>query len=117
MNAIGLLLLAGRVHGGEALRMRVTPAMSRAPAFVTVRVSLASTADDRLLRIVAESADFYRSSEIPLDGDKAPRTTRFEFRSLPGGLYTVRAVLKGVNEEALASTHQEINIVASAYAR
>ena len=49
--------------------------------------------DNRAVEIVAESADFYRSSQIQLEGDKAPRTTNFEFRSLPPGTYEVRALL------------------------
>lgn len=66
---------------------------------------------NRSIEIIAESADFYRSSEIPLDGEKAARTAQIAFRNLPSGLYRVRAVLKGAGEEQLAQTRQEINVV------
>ena len=56
--------------------------------------------DNRAVEIIAESADFYRSSEIQLEGDKAPRTTNFEFRSLPPGTYEVRALLIGTGGRA-----------------
>ena len=35
-----------------------------------------------------------------------------EFRGLPGGIYAVRAVLKGANG-VLALAHQEVNVVGS----
>jgi hypothetical protein len=102
---------------GERLAMRVSPAVAFAPADLIVRTTIESNAANRAIEIIAESADFYRSSEIPLDGEQAPRSNRLEFRSLPGGVYTVRAVLKGANDQALAQTRQEINVVSSAIER
>ena len=54
-------------------------------------------ASNRILRITAESDSFYRSSEIQLEGDQAPRTTTFEFRSLPPGIYEVKVMLIGAD--------------------
>jgi len=102
---------------GERLAMRVSPSVAFAPADLTVRTTIESNASNRTLVIIAESEDFYRSSEIPLDGAKAPRTRSLAFRSLPGGVYSVRAVLKGANDEPLAHTQQEINVVSSAVER
>jgi hypothetical protein len=88
------VVAAGRaVNGGEPLRLQVSPTMTRAPADVTVRVSIEAAADNRLLEVVAESADFYRSSQIPIDGANAPPLSVFEFRNLPTGLYQVTGVL------------------------
>jgi hypothetical protein len=95
---------------GDRLTMRVTPLVAFAPAYLIVQTRIEADDRNRSIEIVAESRDFYRSSEIPLDGDKAPRSSRFEFRGLPGGRYTVAAVLKGTNE-VLALTHQEVNVV------
>jgi hypothetical protein len=99
-------------RGGNRLNIRVTPAISIAPADLTVRATVESSAYNRAIEIIAESEAFYRSSEIPLDGANAPRTTRFEFRGLPGGTYAVRAVLKGANDGVLAWAHQEFNVIA-----
>jgi hypothetical protein len=85
------------LDGHEPLRMQVSPAVARAPAMLTVRVSLDTAADNRLLQVVAESADFYRSSEIQIDGAHTPPLSVFEFRNLPSGLYHVTGVLVGVN--------------------
>ena len=97
--------------------MRVSPAVAFAPADLSVRATIEANDQNRTIEIIAESGDFYRSSEMSLNGEKAPRTTQFEFRGLPGGRYVVVAVLKGAGGEQLASTRREIQVVASAAAR
>ena len=94
---IGVLLVVPTLDGREPLRMRVTPAMVMAPGFLTVRVNVEAAAENRSLQVVAESPDFYRSSEIQLDGARATPLAVFEFRDLPTGLYSVTGVLVGVN--------------------
>ena len=69
------------------------------------------------MEISAESDDFYRSSAIQLDGDKAPRTTQFEFRSLPPGMYAVRAILRGSDGHTRAAVRQDVNVIASGGAK
>ena len=59
----------------------------------TVRAYVVPHADNRRLRIEADSGSFYRSSETQLDGDKAPMLTEFRLKSLPSGKYTVKATL------------------------
>jgi len=71
--------------------------VARAPAILTVRVSVQSAAENRMLQVVAESPDFYRSSEIQIDGANTPPLNVFEFRNLPTGTYRVTGVLVGVN--------------------
>ena len=92
-----LVPAAPNLNGRETLRLRVTPSVSMAPGYVTVRVNIESAAENRRLRIVAESDSFYRSSEVDLDGANAPPTSVFEFRNLSTGLYEVTGTLVGVN--------------------
>jgi hypothetical protein len=112
-----LLTMPSGARSGERLAMRVSPSVAFAPADLIVRTMIESSEANRAIEIVAESEDFYRSSEIPLDGQRAPRTAQLAFRGLPGGVYTVRAVLKGTKEEQLAEMRQEINVVSSAIDR
>ena len=95
------------------LVIHVTPAVSFAPGNLMVRATVESNAANRAVEIVAESEDFYRSSEIQLDGDNAPRTSTFEFRSLPPGMYEVRAVLYGMSGDARAEVRQQANVIPS----
>jgi hypothetical protein len=95
----------------DLLTMQVTPSVAIAPAHLVVRTIIQANQANRAIEISAESGDFYRSSEIPLDGDNAPRKSQVEFRSVPGGQYIIRAVLKGSNEEPLATVRQQVNVV------
>lgn len=109
-------LISAAAGADEKLSIRVSPAVAFAPANLSVRTTIAADADNRAIEIVAESTDFYRSSEMQLDGESAPKTTVFHFRSLPTGEYSVRAVLRGQGGRELASTAQIVNVVDSASA-
>jgi hypothetical protein len=111
----GILMAATTlpVGAGERITLKVSPAVAFAPANLVVRATVEADADNRGIEIVAESPDFYRSSEIQLEGDKAARTTTFEFRSLPPGTYEVRARLYGTTGQARATVRQQVNVIAS----
>lgn len=83
--------------GAVPLELRVSPPVSLEPAYVTVRVTVEADADNRTLEVVAETADFFRSSQIPMNGDRAPRVSVIEFRALPTGIYEVSGRLIGLN--------------------
>jgi hypothetical protein len=111
---VGLLVAsAGPLGANARLSMKVSPAVAFAPANLTMRATIVPDSRNRMLQISAESDDYYRSSEIQLDGERAPRTTLVYFRSLPGGVYQVSALLKGERGEELAFAQYDINIVES----
>ena len=96
--------LALSSDAGERLSMRVTPKMALEPALVTVRTIVEANAENRLLEVVAESADYYRSSAIQLDGASAPRLNVIELKNLPTGTYEVTSVLVGTGGHRTAVT-------------
>ncbi|MGE3958819.1 MAG: hypothetical protein AB7H96_19060 [Vicinamibacterales bacterium] len=106
-----LLALAIPAHGAERIGIRVSPSVAFAPANLFVRAVVERRPENRSLLIVAESAAFYRSSEVSLDGDRAPRVMLLQFKSVPGGLYDVRAVVRGSAGEELASTEARVQVV------
>ena len=112
---LGMLMVTATLPlgAGERITMKVSPAVAFAPANLIVRAFILADADNRAVEIVAESPDFYRSSMIQLEGDKAARTNMFEFRSLPPGTYEVRANLFGSNGENRATIRQQISVIAS----
>lgn len=101
----------------DRLSMRVLPAVAFAPANLYIRAEVAADDSHRAIEIVAESDEFYRSSQIQLNGARAPRITTIEFRSVPGGTYEVRATLKDADGDSLATTQVSINVVESAAGR
>ena len=114
-SLLGVLMLASTLPlgAGERLTMKVSPAVAFAPANLMVRAMVVADADNRAVEIIAESADFYRSSMIQLEGDQAARINQFEFRSLPPGTYEVRANLFGSDGQPRATIRQQINVIAS----
>jgi hypothetical protein len=116
-SVLGFLMLTtvlpSGAGAGERISMKVSPAVAFAPANLVVRAMIEADADNRAIEIIAESADFYRSSQIQLEGDKAPRTNQFEFRSLPSGTYEVRALLIGAGGQQRAYVRQQVNVIAS----
>ena len=66
---MSLLAVAVPLNGAERLVMRVSPSIAMAPAWVTVLTTVESDTENRALQVIFESADFYRSSTIQLDGD------------------------------------------------
>lgn len=112
-----LLISAAPVRAREPLLLKVSPAVCFAPANLIVRTTIEADTRNRAVEIVAESPEFYRSSEVQLDGDKAPRTTMFEFRGLPSGSYEVKATLIGPDGKPRAYMHQEVNVVSSGSGR
>ncbi len=92
--------------------MRVSPSISFAPANLSVRATIEADAENRAVVIIAESADFYRSSEIQLDGGNGPRTNMLEFRSLPPGRYEVRAALFGADGQQRGLVRQQVSVIA-----
>jgi len=99
------------VNGGEPLRLAVTPAQSMAPATVRIRARVEPSAANRLLAIVADGEDFYRSSEMQLAGDQAPATVELQFSNLPGGNYEFYAVLIDSTGHQRAIARQSARVV------
>jgi hypothetical protein len=109
--AVGLLAAGVPSGAVERLSLRVSPAVALAPATLRVRATVERMHENRSIEIVVESEAFYRSSEVSLDGDRAPRTNLLEYRGLPAGAYQVRAILRGVSGRELAWTNAHLNIV------
>ena len=112
-----LMVVSAPLGAGERLVLKVSPAVSFAPANLVVRATIEADAANRGVQVSAESVDFYRSSEIELDGENAPRTNTFEFRSLPPGVYEVRVNLLGGDGRTRASVRQAINVIQSGASR
>src|SRR5262249_15398251 len=98
--------------GGEPLTLTVTPAQSFAPARVRIRARIEPSAVNRVLTVVADGSEFYRSSEFQLDGEAAPKTFDLFFADLPGGEYDVYAYLTDSLGRRRAVVHQPATVLA-----
>jgi hypothetical protein len=109
------LLLSSAVSAGpiERLTLAASPISSFAPANLIVRVHVTPDPANRALQVVADSGDYLRSSQIPLDGEDAPKHLTVEFRGLPHGEYVVQGSLIDSSGHQRATVGQRILVLAS----
>jgi hypothetical protein len=90
-----LLLWAVTLDGSAPLMMKVSPRMGREPADLYIVAVVEANESNRLLEITVDSADFFASSQMELDGERAQRLSNISFRSVPRGNYIVTTRLVG----------------------
>lgn len=94
LSLIALLALVSLgVHAGEPLRVRVVPAFALNPADVMVETVIEPDVRNRGVEITVDSPNFFATSTVTLEGDRAPRVRATHFRQLPAGSYEVSATL------------------------
>jgi hypothetical protein len=116
-----LILMAATIFLGAApgnagdsrLRIEVTPHISQAPAQVRIRAHVTPSAENRGLRIVADSGDFFRSSYVELDGAAAAPITEASFKDLPGGDYQVTVTLVDAGGHATSVDRRTVMVTSS----
>jgi hypothetical protein len=113
--AIALICAGSGTAAGSRLRIEVTPRISQAPAQVRIRAIVAPSADNRGLRIVADSGEFFRSSYLTLDGADAAPINETSFKNLPGGEYDVSVTL--VDSQGHATVVDRLTIMVTSTAR
>jgi len=79
------------------LTVRVTPLVRLTRGDARGVVTVPRHADNRVLRVVLESEDYYTVSDIQLDGEDAPQSHSFYWRDLPPGFYRVTVRVYGTD--------------------
>lgn len=70
------------------------PAVSPEPGWVELKIRIDPDAADRALTVELDSRDFFRSSQITLNGARSLSTYWLRFDDLPAGDYVVRVALE-----------------------
>jgi hypothetical protein len=91
---LAAISLAPGVFADDVLDVRLSSQVMTAPGHVKVTIIVERDENNRLMTVEADSAAFYRSSQIPLDGAKAPRTYAFTYGDLPEGTYVIRVTVR-----------------------
>lgn len=87
----------------KRLDVTAEPGYSLEPARVNVRILHDPRAGDRQMTVEAESADFFRSSAFPLEGEAASRLHEIVLKALPAGRYRLRVTIDGTGGEGAES--------------
>ena len=80
-----------------ALELRLASRFALAPASFQSLIRVSPHPDNRMLRVLIDGDQFYRSSDTQLDGDKAAKHYFFAWDKLPPGSYSVIAIVYGQN--------------------
>ena len=108
----GLLAMVTRPAGaGDQLKLAVSPAHAFAPALLRIQVRIAPSVENRTLEIIADSATFYRSSEIQLEGDRSPATFNLEIKAVPEGDYRVVGILRDGAAHQRSIVYQDVTVL------
>lgn len=110
--SIGAVLVVAMLSGvsspaKEVVEIRLRGQFWAAPATVPIIVAVEPAPSNRTLFVEADGEDFYRSSEMELDGEKEKRLHTIEFRSLPAGEYVLRAEVRS-DTKILGATQQKL---------
>lgn len=80
---------------GDELTLRLTPRFVSAPGYLRSLVRVAPNAANRVLRVEIDSAGYYRSSDIQLDGASAPMSHFMDWKEVPAGRYDLTVSVLG----------------------
>lgn len=106
-----ILSNAFAADAGQRVSVRVAPSLAHAPADIIIYVTVERNADNRLLTVSAESSEFFRSSEVPLEGEDSARVLILHFVQLPSGTYNVIVDVKGTNGRTRERARCEVTVI------
>jgi hypothetical protein len=75
---------------GDELTLRLTPRFVSAPGYLRSLIRVVPNADNRVLRVEIDSAGYYRSSDIQLEGASAPMSHFVDWKEVPAGKYDLK---------------------------
>jgi hypothetical protein len=107
----GVMILASRPLGAEGELTVMAPTVMLAPGHLVIQTGVEPDSENHGIQVIAESPDFYRSSEIQLSGATAPRRNTFEFKDLPNGTYEIRATLLGSDSQPRALVVRKLEVI------
>jgi hypothetical protein len=107
----GLMILTSPALGAGGGLTVEAPTVMLAPGHLVIQTGVEPDSENRWIQVIAESPDFYRSSEIQLSGATAPRRNTFEFKDLPNGAYEIRAMLLGSDGEPRALVVRKLQVL------
>jgi hypothetical protein len=98
-------------RAADRVYIRVWPTTSMAPSHFLVRVIIDRNASNRWIKVTAQSADYFGSSEGQLDGERSSRLRVVQFREVPAGSYEVRALVFDGNGDLTGSAQASAIVI------
>ena len=96
-----------------ATSIKLSANFGGAPLTLRVDTRTEQHPDNRALCVTIDGPNYFRSSCEQLDGDKAPKFSRFEFRDIPGGDYVVVGEVIRTNDRHLVTAAQPLQVISA----
>jgi hypothetical protein len=84
----------------DELTLRMTPRFVSAPGFLRSLIRVAPNDANRVLRVEIDSDNYYRSSDIALEGASAPTSHFVDWKDVPAGKYDLIVSVLGTSGNA-----------------
>jgi hypothetical protein len=94
----------------QPILITVDPSISLEPGNIRIVSRVEPSRANRALVIEVESGSHYSSSEVPLEGEQAPRSRSMLLKNLPAGEYQVIATVR-TRSGAATATRQTFQVV------
>lgn len=95
----------------DELTLRLTPRVVSAPGFLRSLIRVAPNDANRVLRVEIDSDDYYRSSDIPLEGASAPMSHFVDWKQVPAGNYDLIVSVLGTSGDARAVRRVNFQVI------
>ena len=83
----------------DELTLRLTPRFVSAPGYLRSLIRVVPNEKNRVLRVEIDSAGYYRSSDIQLEGASAPTSHFMDWKAVPAGKYDLRVSVRGAGDD------------------
>ena len=117
MKSLTRIILASWIVAGslqlnadDAVTIAVRPRVTNIGGTAELKVLVSRNEANRKLLWEIDGPNFYRSSEVQLDGASAPRSYLFRVHNLPSGEFEVRATVKR-NDESTAADRSDLRVI------
>ena len=108
-----IVVAASTASGRARLELRARPAFAFAPSDVQMEFRISPDAANRALDVSAESDEFFRSSLVELEGERAPKVVTIHYHGLPAGDYNLRGALLNNDGRELAVVEKQVTVMAT----
>ena len=95
----------------DELTLRLTPRFVSAPGYLRSLIRVSPNAANRVLRVEIDSAGYYRSSDIQLEGASAPMSHFVDWKEVPAGKYSLIVSVIGPSGDPRLVRHLDFQVL------
>jgi hypothetical protein len=95
----------------DEVTLRLTPRFVSAPGYLRSLIRVTPNAANRVLRVEIDSAAYYRSSDVQLDGASAPTTHFMDWKAVPAGKYDLIVSVLDPSGDARVVRHMDFQVL------